>query len=72
MDIILKLEQLFKLQPNIIKVNNFYFERHFCDVTKEEIKIDLNLEITNASSNEVNLIGYCPHCNTLFYNKDYK
>ncbi|MFV0440311.1 MAG: hypothetical protein ACK5LV_03335 [Lachnospirales bacterium] len=72
MDLIYNVNKLFSNKPNIVKVSNFYFERHLCSATKEEIKIDLNFSILNQNTKEICVYGYCENCNTIFYNKDYK
>ncbi len=72
MDLIFKTKEIFDNNPKIVKVSNFYFERHFCEVLKTEVKIDLNQSILDKNSEELSVFGYCKDCNTIFYNKDYK
>lgn len=72
MDLIFKTKEIFDNNPNIVKVSNYYFERHFCETKKEEIKINLNYSILDKNTEEISVFGYCEHCNTVFYNKDYK
>ncbi len=72
MDLIFKTKEIFDKNPKIVKVSNYYFERHFCEVLQEEVKIDLDQSILNKKTEELSIFGYCSHCNTIFYNKDYK
>ncbi|MFV0519589.1 MAG: hypothetical protein ACK5LY_04865 [Lachnospirales bacterium] len=72
MDLIFKVNEIFEKKPKIVKVSNFYFEKHLCEVAKEEIKINLSQSILDTNTKELSIFGYCEHCNTLFYNKDFK
>lgn len=72
MDLIFKIDEIFKKNPKIVKVTNFYFETHKCEVANKEIKINLDKSILDTNTKEISVFGYCEHCNTLFYNKDFK
>ncbi len=71
MDNIFKFQQILNNNPNIVKVKNFYYENHECSDQHKLIKINLDIMLKDNMSDEVNVMGYCRHCNTLFYNKDY-
>ncbi len=72
MDLIFKTKEIFDKNPKVVKVSNFYFERHFCEAKNEEVKIDLTYSILDKNTEEISIFGYCKDCNTIFYNKDYK
>lgn len=65
------INEIFLGKERIEKVKNYNFERHDCEVKKENLKIDLEYSIKHINSDELIIFGVCPHCRTLFYNKDF-
>ncbi len=49
---------------------NYYFEKHVCK-NGEEIKVMLDLTLSNDNDEDILRIGLCPKCGKLYYHKDY-
>lgn len=71
MKLIKEVNNIFREADNYVKVKSYNFVTHDCEVKKEKIKIVLKYNISIEGSETKEIFGYCEHCNTVFYNKDF-
>lgn len=72
MDLLNDYIALFKDATSFEKSTNFYFEKHLCDVQKEEIKVQFDYNLSKENCGDSIILGQCPHCKKVFYNIEMK
>ncbi|MFV0504646.1 MAG: hypothetical protein ACK5LT_11890 [Lachnospirales bacterium] len=63
--------KIFNETQEFEKSKNFYFEKHQCEKTNKEIKINFDYSILSERTEHKIIFGHCPHCKKTFYNVDY-
>lgn len=71
METLMNIKDILNDAVEFVKVNNFYFEEHSCNVSNKTYNVNLNYTIKENSIDELTLFGYCKDCKTVFYNKDF-
>lgn len=75
MDILADIKTIFSQGEKFTKSKNYYFQTHTCGVIQDTVKVELNYIIHKEENNDQTInfvkLGICPHCNEVFYYKDY-
>lgn len=54
------------------KAKSYNFVNHNCEVSKKIIKVPLKYSLMIEDEEKIDIFGYCPDCNKVYYNQDYK
>ncbi|MDO5388688.1 MAG: hypothetical protein Q4F63_05580 [Clostridia bacterium] len=71
MDLLAKLKEA-AASNEFVESKNYYFQRHICDSSGEEVKVMLDYTLSSQTSDEILRFGLCPCCGKCFYHKDYE
>lgn len=72
MDLLEDIKNIVKNSTQFVECKNYYYENHECSKTNKNEKIELKYKISYDTSDNILKLGYCPHCKTCFYHKDFE
>lgn len=55
----------------MVQTKNFFYDMHFCETKKEEMKINLDYTLKMNKTDEIINFGSCPYCNKVYFHKNF-